>query len=587
MTGRQRTTRSKAPAPELPPADELERLKLSPEVGWYLLDRGIPLPDCPPLIKTPEPRDVPGAVFDPARVDRVLGAFKRLRHTQGRWAGRPLVLDPWQVAYIVAPVFGWIRWDDEVDSYVRIVNCLLVDVPRKNGKSSLAGGIAIYMACADGEPGAQVITAATSERQAGFVFGPIKQLAEKSPDLRPHVKAHQKRIVHMASGSYVEVVASVGDAQHGANVHCGVIDELHLHKSPDLVEAIETGTGSRTQPLIVIITTADAGKPNTIYARKRERIEQLANGTLKDETTYGVIWACEKEDDPHDEATWRRANPGFGISPTRAYLLRKSNEAQQSPADLAVFQRLHLGLRTKQVTKYLAIEDWNRNAGMVVEPRLAGRLAYGGLDLGSTSDLTSLCWIFPSEQGYDLLWRYWAPEASLESLDKRTAKSASVWVRNGWLTLTSGNVTDYDFVKEQIVVDLATFQVQELGFDPWNATDLTNRLVSDGAPMVEVRQGYASLSPPLKEIKRLLLAGTHEVPMLRHGGNPVSRWMLDNLVVAMDPNGNVRPDKGNAAEKIDGISALTTGMSRAMHHQEMSGPTLHMGEDDDDLAEGA
>lgn len=564
--GRSRT-RSPGRGVELPPAEELDRLKLSPEVAWYLVSRGIPLPECPPLVKTPEPRDVPGALFDVDRVDRVLAAFRKLVHTQGRWAGKPFVPDPWQVAYVLAPVFGWIRWVDEADGYVRIINLIYVDVPRKNGKSSLSGGIAIYLTCADGESGAQVVTAATSENQAGFVFGPIKLLAEKSPALKPHVKAHQKRVVHLPSGSYVAVIAAAADAQHGANLHGAVIDELHLHKSPDLVEAIETGTGSRTQPLIVIITTADSGKPNTIYARKRERVEQLARGVLKDETTYGVIWACGPADDPHDEGTWRKANPGFGVSPTRAYLLRKSNEAKQSPADLAVFQRLHLGLRTKQETKYLTLAEWDRNAGMVVEPDLAGSLAYGGLDLGSTSDLTSLCWIFPAEQGYDVLWRYWAPEASLEALDKRTAGMASVWVRNGWLTTTPGNVTDYAFVKDQALKDLDTFDVQEVGFDPWNATTLTNDLIAESAPMVEVRQGYASLSPPLKEVKRLLKAGSHEVPMLRHGGNPVSRWMVDNLVVAMDPSGNVKPDKGNAADKIDGVAALVTGMSRAMHHQ--------------------
>lgn len=515
---------------------------------------------------------MPGARFDPDRVDRVLRSFGRLRHTQGQWAGRPLRPDPWQVAYILAPVFGWVRWDDDAGAYVRVVNALYVDVPRKAGKSTLAGGIAVYMACADGEPGAQVITAATSENQAGFVFNPIKQLAEKSPALAPHVKAHQKRVVHPASGSYIAVVSSVGDAQHGANIHNGIVDELHLYKSPDLVEAIETGTGSRRQPLIVFITTADSGKPNTIYARKRERIEQLARGALTDESTYGVIWACDPDDDPHAESTWRKANPGFGISPTRAYLKRKSTAAEQSPAELAAFQRLHLGLRTKQETKYLTLASWDVNAGMVVEPDLAGRTAYGGLDLGSTSDLTSLAWVFPDGSGgYDVLWRYWAPEASLPELNRRTAGGAQVWVRHGRLVLTEGNVTDYGFVESQIVRDLDVFEVAELGFDPWNATDLTNRLLAQGAPMVEVRQGYASMSPPLKEIKRLLTEGTTESPRLRHGGNPVSRWMLDNLAVAMNPAGDVKPDKGAAADKIDGMSALNTAMSRAMQHQPVVG----------------
>lgn len=555
-----------------PSPGELDELRISPEVGWFLGSRSIPLPDCPPAWKTPEPRDVPGARFDATRVDRVLRTFGMLRHTQGQWAGRPLKPDPWQVAYILAPVFGWVRWDDDAADHVRVINALYVDMPRKNGKSTLAGGIAVYMACADGEPGAQVITAATSENQAGFVFNPVKQLAERSPALAPHVKAHQKRVVHPGSGSYIAVVSSVGDAQHGANIHNGIVDELHLYKSPDLVEAIETGTGSRRQPLIVFITTADSGRPDTIYSRKRERVEQLTRGSLVDETTYGVIWACDKDDDPHAQATWRKANPGFGISPTRAYLRRKSTAAEQSPAELASFQRLHLGLRTKQETKYLTLASWDVNAGMVVEPDLAGRVTYGGLDLGSTSDLTSLAWVFPDGTGgYDVLWRYWAPEASLAELNRRTAGGAQVWVRNGWLVLTEGNVTDYGFVESRIVADLDVFEVAELGFDPWNATDLTNRLQAQGAPMVEVRQGFASMSPPLKEIKRLLTEGTVECPRLRHGGNPVSRWMLDNLAVAMNPAGDVKPDKGSAAEKIDGMSALTTAMSRAMQRQPVTG----------------
>jgi phage terminase large subunit-like protein len=554
------------------PAAELERLKLSPEVAWYLQSRGIALPDCPPKWKTPEPREFPGAKFDPARVDKVLQVFALLRHTQGQWAGRPLTPDPWQVAYILAPVFGWVQWDEDSEGWVRIINNLYVDVPRKNGKSTLSGGIAIYMTCADGEQGAQTVTAATTENQAQFVFAPLKTLAEKSPKLAPYVKAHQKRIVHLPSASYVGVVSSAADAQHGANIHCGVVDELHVHKSADLVETIETGTGSRTQPLIVIITTADAGKPDTIYARKRVRIEALADETLVDETTYGVIWACDKDDDPHAEATWRRSNPGFGRSPTKAYLRRKSNEAKQSPADLASFKRLHLGLRTRQVTKFLQLEDWDRNAGMVVAADLAGRVAYGGLDLGSTSDLTSFVLVFPDDAGgYDVLWRFWAPEAALDSLNKRTAKSASVWVERKFLVLTPGNVTDYDFVQARIEGDLDRFEVQEIGFDSWNSTSLTNNLLAAGAPMVKVSQGFAGMSPPLKEIQRLLVEGTAEVPMLRTGGHPVARWMLDNLAVVMDPSKNVRPDKPNSADKIDGISALTNAMARAMHHQ--PGPT--------------
>jgi phage terminase large subunit-like protein len=559
-------TRTTTPSVDLPEADELVRLKLSSEVAWYLISRGIPLPDCPPLIQTPSPGEAPGAVFDPDRVDRVIKAFSLLRHTQGQWAGQPLRPDPWQVAYILAPVFGWVRWDEDADCYVRIVRELYVDVPRKNGKSTLAGGLAIYMTCADGEGGAQVITAATTKEQAGFVFEPVKKLAEAAPALKRHVKPLKHIILHPKSGSYFKPISSVAGAQHGANIHCAIIDELHEHKTPELVETIETGTGSRRQPLIVITTTADSGKRESVYDRKRQRIEKLARRVFEAPSVYGVIWAAERDDDPHVEATWRKANPGYGVSPTRSYLEAKSDEAKQSPADLAKYLRLHLGRRTKQETKFLTLESWNRNAGMVDEAKLAGREAYGGLDLASTSDLSALCWLFPDDElgGFDAIWRLWTPEDNVEALDQRTAGAASVWVREGLLVATPGNVADYDYIRLQIDRDMDAFDVRSIGFDPWNATPLTNKLLEDEAPMVKVRQGFVTMSPPLKELQRLLLKGTPQAPLFRHGGNPAVTWMVDNLAVAMDPAGNVKPDKARSAEKIDAVSAAVTALSEAL-----------------------
>lgn len=563
---RKATRSPRAVEVELPDQAELDRLKISPEVAWYLLSRGFGLPDCPPLYKTPEPRDEPGARFDPNRVDRVIAAFGILRHTQGKWAGQPLRPDPWQIAYVLAPVFGWVHFDEDADAWVRVISSLYVDVPRKNGKSTLLGGIAIYMTAADGEQGAQVLAAATTTRQAGFVFQPIKQLAERAPGLKGHVKPLVGKILHPATGSYFEVVSSVADAQHGGNLHCAVIDELHVHKDPELVETIETGTGSRTQPLVAIITTADSGKRNTIYDRKRRRIEQLARGALKDPSTYGVIFAAPEGADPFSEETQRAANPGYGVSPSRAYLRKAAAEARESPADLAKYLRLHLGRRTKQETRFLTLESWDRNAGMVDEIRLRGREAYGGLDLGSTSDLCALCWVFPDDDtgGFDTLWRLWTPEDNLPRLDKRTAGMASVWVRQGLLLATPGNVADYEYIRRTIDTDMDTFDVRSVGFDPWNATPLTNDLIEDGAPMVKVRQGFITQSPPLKELQRLLLKGTPEDPLLRHGGNQAVRWQVDNLAVAMDPAGNVKPDKANSGDKIDAVSALANAFSEAM-----------------------
>lgn len=563
------TRRTPSPAePDLYDPDELERLKISPEVGWYLATRGIPLPTCPPKWKTPEPRTLRGARFDPERVDRVMRAFGNLQHTQGKWAGRALKPDPWQVAYIIAPVYGWVKRNSAGD-WTRIIRTEYADLPRKNGKTTLAGGQAIYLTAADGEAGAQVYAVASAKDQAKFCFDPVKGLAEKSPKLAPFVKPMREKILHPASGSYFAVVSALGDLIHGANIHAAIVDELHVHKTRDLVDAIETGTGARDQPLVVFITTADDGKLGTIYAEKREYAEQLARGALEDATFYGVIWGAEEDDDPFAEETWAKANPGYGISPTKEFLEAEANKARQSPANLSRFLRLHLGIRTKQTTKYITLAEWDVNAGLVDETALAGRECYAGLDLAAVSDFTSLCLVFPDgDAGMDALWRFWAPEDNLREMSRRTAGAAEVWVREGWLTLTPGNATDYDWIRDQVLRDGEAFHILDVAYDRWNSSQMVNDLVAQGVPMSPIGQGFASLGAPTKEVKRLLLRGTPEAPVLRHGGNPVMRWMVDNLAVAMDPAENVKPDKAKSHEKIDGFSALVNAVERTMRTEQ-------------------
>jgi len=548
---------------DLPSAKELKRLKLSPEVAWYLLSRGYELPFHPPLHKTPEGGSLKEAVFDPEAVDLVITAMRNLRHTQGRWAGQPLEPDVWQVAYILAPVFGWLK-PGEGGQWVRVVRSCYVDIPRKNGKSTLAGGIALYLTGADGEAGAQVIAAASTKEQAGNVFRPIKLLAQKSPALRGRFRALTSQVLHPASGSSFAVVSSVGDTQHGANIHGAIIDELHVHKSRDLVDAIETGTGARQQPLIVILTTPDDGKPNTIYASKRRMVEQLARGALKDPSSYGVVFGLPDHANPLNPANWAKANPGYPISPTHDYMTSAATKAKSSPVDLANFKRLHAGMRTRQTTTYLELGKWDYNklpGPRIPVDRYAGRLAYGGLDLGSVSDLTSLCWLMPDdEDGYQAIWRFWCPEDALPSLDKRTAGAASKdWVPAGWLETTPGNVTDYDWIKARVISDAEVLTVESIGMDMWNGTQLANDLTGEGLPLVKVRQGFITMNPAMQEIKRRMLKR-----QLRHDGNPIMRWCVDNLAVAMDPAGNVKPDKATSADKIDGVSALANAFSEAL-----------------------
>ena len=548
----------------LPDAKELKRLKLSPEVAWYTLSRGWDLPKHPPLHKTPDGSAHPDAVFDPDAVDDVITALRHMRHTKGQLAGQPLNPDAWQVADLIAPVFGWVRQND-AGRWVRVTRTVFVEVSRKNGKSTISGGLGLYLTGADGEPGAEVVAAAASRDQANFVFGPIKSLAEKSPDLRGRFKPRTNKILHPRSGSVFTVVSSVGDTQHGANLHGAIIDEVHVHKTRDLIDALETGTGSRDQPLVLMITTAGDGKPNTIYEIKRRLVVQLASGSLKDPTTYGVIFGLPEKANPLNPANWPKANPGYPISPTHDYLVSAAARAKTSPAELALFKRLHAGMRTRQTTTYLDLKKWDGNKTGRWPFKVSdfeGRQAFGGLDLGSVSDLSALCWLIPDDDlgGYQALWRFWTPEESLDALDRSTADNASkVWVPKGWLTTTPGDVTDYDFIKAQILDDAELLEVDSIGLDMWNATQLATDLQAEGLPLVKVRQGYQTMNPAMQEIKRRMLRKE-----LRHDGNPVMRWCVDNLAVAMDPAGNVKPDKARSADKIDGVAALANAISEAI-----------------------
>lgn len=446
-------------------------------------------------------------------------------------------------------------------------------VPTHN--TTLAGGIACYLTTADGEEGAQVYAAATGKEQARYCFQPVQQIAKKSPDLSPYVSVTTEKVIHKPTGSYFAAVSSLADVLHGANVHGTIIDELHVHKSGALVEALETGMGSRAQPLSLTITTADDSRTTTIYAQRRERIEQLARGAIKDQGTYGVIWAALPTDDPFSEETWKKANPGYGISPNRRFMQQAAREAQQSPAQLASFLRLHLNIRTRQDTRYLSVSHWDMGEVEMQEESLKGQKCYCGMDLASTTDLSAYCLDFPQEDSSHVsIFRVFAPSESLTALNRRTAGSAAFWVQQGWLQLTPGNVTDYTYIKKQLELDARNFQIQEIAFDPWNATQISSELQDEAFNMTEVRQGFPSMSPPTKELQRLLLLAESGKLMYKHLPNGCMRWMVDNFAVELDPAGNVKPSKLKAGDKIDGVVAAIMALSRCFTVTQKKRPTL-------------
>lgn len=545
---------------------------LSPEVMWYLDDRGYKLePWQKPLWRTREPRDVEGATFVPELVDQKIAAMKLMRHTQGKWAGHPLAPDPWQVAYIIAPIFGWaVR--SPLGVWLRIIRSAWIEVPRKNGKTTLAAGIGLALAFADDEPGAQVIAAAASKDQAMNAYRPAMLIAEASPEMRrAGVQPMKKEIVRPIDQSYFKAVGSLGDLLQGTNPHGYIVDELHVHKDSSVIDALESGTGARDQPLGVIITTADEGKRNSPYAHHRDRAEKLCKGIFKNQTEYVVIFAAPKSADPFSEETWKRANPGYGVSPTEAFMRAEAEKAKDSPLNFARFMRLNLNVRQKQQSKFISTRAWNANRDIALEDEapLYGRSCYGGLDLASTSDLSAACLLFPELEGrFTALWRFWTPEDNLEALDIRTDGMATVWAEEGWLTTTPGNVQDYNFIEAQLQRDAERFSILSIGYDPYNSSQLVNDLVADGLNMVKTRQGFLTLSPAMKQIQRLCLLGLKGKPALRHF-NPVMDWNVDNLAVSIDPAGNVKPDKAKSGEKIDGVSALATAMCEAIAEDQL------------------
>lgn len=523
---------------------------------------------CRPLVVACQADKHPGAWFDVERVRKALRALAAFRHTKGRWAGVRLRigegLDPWQVVWVIAPVFGWVYHDPEIDAVVRVIRTAWVEVPRKNGKSTLSSGISGVLLLADGEAGAEVYNAAGSTLQAGRVFEDAKRMLLTSPAARKRVEPLKEVVRVPATGGILRVLSRVAETAHGLNVSGGIIDEVHtLRLRRALVEAIETGTGARDQPLIVFITTADEAEEGTIYDEKHSYTRNVANGIVSDPGHYGVIWAAEESDDPFAEATWRKANPGLGKSPTLAYMRREAQKAQTTATYFPTFCRLSLNLRKREQTRWLDVNRWDACRGAVDRSELRGRRAWGGLDLSSVSDFTAWAvWAEPVRPGaeLDLLMRFWLPEDRAEEFERRLRVPIRQWAHDGHLTLVPGDVIDYAAVKAAVVGDCRHLDMQRISYDRMFAGQLVQEVEEEvrGVPVVPVAQTFLGLSAACKELERMVRSGA-----MRHGGHPVLRWMASVVEVKNDGLDNIRPvkpDRQKSVTRIDGIQAAVTAL---------------------------
>jgi phage terminase large subunit-like protein len=498
-----------------------------------------------------------GYYFDAAAADRVVEFIQGYcRHHKGEWAGQPFVLSPHQ-RFVVRVVFGWMKADG-----TRRFQTVLMEVPRKDGKSELGGAIGTYLTVADGEPGAQVYSTATKEDQAKIVWTAAKEMVKQSPELKRFVQPRQKRLSCARLNSYFQPLGADSDTLDGLDPHGHICDEIHAHKKRALWDVMVTAMGARRQPLTWVITTAGVYDPESIGWELHAYAQQVLEGTIEDDTFFAIIFTIDEGDDPMDPVAWAKANPNLGVSLKPDYMQRQAATAQKQPSFLNTFLRLHLNVWTQQVTRWIPVDRWNACDGAVPDLELLrGRPAWAAFDLSTRLDITALTLVLPADDGfYDLLFRFWVPEQLvLERARSHRKPDYAAWVRDGHLVQTPGNDVDYGFIRQEINELGAVVGIQEIGFDPWNAVHLAHDLQSDGFTLVEMRQGYKTLSEPSKEFERLVVSGK-----LRHGGHPIMRWMVDNATIRRDANDNIAPDKRSAAGKIDGVVSTIMALGRAL-----------------------
>lgn len=488
--------------------------------------------------------------FDATRAQWAIGFFGFLQHWKGRWAGRPVTLEPWQ-AFIVGSLFGWKRRDG-----TRRFRLAFIELPRKNGKSTIGAGLAILATFFDGEAGAEGYCVATARKQARIVFDCARQFALRSASLAARLFIGQHAIALERVGSKLEPVSADTPQQHGLNASFAIVDELHAHKSSELVDIIETSMAARDQPLLVEITTAGVGQDSLCWQHHDYTLKVLEQVLPEDDGWFGFIAAADPEDDWTKAATWRKANLNLGVSVNQSYLRDQVAKARELVTAQNSFKRAHLNLWVEQAERWLDVVAWDHCAAPVAP--FGTRVVFGGLDLAATRDMTTIVWIAIDEAGIvDVVARFWIPSAALERRDRTAQVAFRQWIADGLLVATPGDVVDYAAVRSTILEDATTFGVSEIGYDPWNAQQLAGELEAAGLVMVPIRPGFPTMHDPTAALGERVIAKT-----LRHGGHAILRWMAGNMVVTRDNDGRIKPDRKHASEKIDGIVALIMALDR-------------------------
>ena len=457
-------------------------------------------------------------------------------------SGEQFQLSPWQ-ADINRTAFGWKIEGTNIRRY----RTVFVFVPRKNGKTTWVAGNSNYVLFSDGEGGAECYCSATTADQARLVFDQAAGMIRNNKEMESvcKIRDSMKRVIYQ--NSFFHAIPCNEGASHGYNSHWIVYDEFHEQTNRGFYDVLHTSTGAREQPLEWVITTAGWDRTSVCY-EMYEYAKQVRDGKIDDPTFLPVIYEAEESDDWTDPQVWAKCNPNLNVSVSENYIARECEKAKLQPAYENAFRRLHLNQWTSQETRWLPMEHWRKC--QVTENELDG-IQIGGLDLSAVADFTAWMRIEKRGDGIACRGHYFLPEDAANEYARSQNMPIAKWVQDGWLTLTPQRYIEHSYIHRRITQDCERFKIRAIGYDKWNMEQLRQTLESEGHDMVEVAQGYSSLSGPSKELERQVLAHT-----LDHGNDPVLEWMADNAVSKVDENGNVRPVKGKGKHKIDGIVAL-------------------------------
>jgi phage terminase large subunit-like protein len=504
-------------------------------------------------------------VFNQALADKAIEWFpKYLKHTKGKWAGVPFELLDWQ-KNIIGKLFGTVKEDG-----TRQYTTVYVEIPKKQGKSELAAGVALRLLFADHEPGAEIYGAAADRDQASIVFNVAADMVRQSPALGKRCKIidSTKRIVHNNGGVY-RVLSSDSHTKHGFNTHGVIFDELHTQPNRTLYDVLTQGSGdARSQPVYFNITTAGYDRHSICWELHEYAVRVLADPSI-DPTFLPVLYFAEDDDDWTDEKVWAKCNPSLGITVDISKVREACNRAKEVPALENSFRQLRLNQWVKQAVRFLPMRDWDA-CPPHEDLDFEGETFYGGLDLASVSDIAALVLVRQNDDGMvDVLPFFWIPEESARLHGRTDKVDYERWIKEGFIFATPGNRIDYKYIRAKINELATTYHIAEIAYDRWNSDQVVLELIEDGANMIDMGQGFQSMNSPTKALLSKVLG--HEI---RHNGNPVLRWMADNAVVKRDPAGNMKPDKEKSTQKIDGIVALIMALDRAIRH-EKDGPSIY------------